>query len=405
MVCNVCSGHGRYFVSGRDEVAGARIMERNHRMNEMNREYPGGWALTDDSCMQYVRRRNALEFELIEYGLVSQDGPLCEVYTDIINLGDYERAEVEDILNGFGYAGVEELHEAYPSRDMANQVIAECIFEHFGSFSVEPLCKAVSEAFAQQTILDFLALHSALPEHHGTIEVSAEELVRKMLALNIGETLDFSEHDDGYTYGVARLKMFDAEMFLLNYYGGGCPFVIDVEWGQEALEADVLHQFKCYCKTSNVEAFFIKETPSVDAERDEVKDMRTRNREALLSKAEFLEQMKEGDASDATLSGIRDSMMRALGFDPVWRYPFCHDGGLGAVIVPVREGYLWLPYSVTVPEDNELYELDDATLLDAESCEYLLGDMMDYVEPLAAVMAYIARELRDETKKGVRLAI
>lgn len=360
-------------------------------------EYPGGWVLTDDSCMQYVRRHGALEFELIEYSKVSQDGPMYEVYKDYVDLSDYEQAEIEDILKSFGYENIEAVYASYPTRNEANQVIAECIFEHYGSFHAEQLCEAVPEAFAQKTILDYVLLHHDIPEHHWDIEVSMEELVEKMLALKVGESMDFAEDEVGNAYGVIRVKHFDAEMFLINYYGGGNPFVIETTWSETGdLATDALTQFKSYCTASSIEFFFMTSQAAVDPLPDVAHNMRNRNREALLSKDELMEQLCEGDYTDRELSHIRDVYMEKLGFDLVWRYPFCHDGGLGAVLIPVKEGFLWLPYNIIDIDDNEIYDAENASLLDAESCEYLLQDMQEYVGSLTDVMRYVADELKGE---------
>lgn len=142
----------------------------------------------------------------------------------------------------------------------------------------------------------------------------------------------------------------------------------------------------------------VKQPPTADALSDVARNMRDRNRAALLTQNELLEQLSEGEYTDRELSRIRDAYMETLGFDPIWRYPFCHDGGLGAVLIPVREGFLWLPYNIIDIEDNEIYDAENARLLDSESCEYLLQDMKEYMESLTAVMRYVADELKEIEK-------
>ena len=368
--------------------------------HEMKKEYPGGWMLTDDSCMQYVRRHGPLEFELIEYSMVSQDGPLYEVYTDRVHLPDYDQLEVEDILNGFGYGSVEEVYALYPSRDEANQVIAESIFEHYGSFHAKQLCEAVPEAFAQKTIENHLLLHKDIPEHHWSVEVSMEELASKMVALEIGETLDFQAEVDENHFGVARLRLFDADTLIINNYGGGYAYAIDIEWSEESSKEDiVVMELKRFCEGAMIHEFYTTLQPQNNLLPDVAQKMRDRDRGALPTKDELLEQLSEGGYTDRELSHIRDEMMEKLGFDPVWRYPFCHDGGLGAVLIPVKEGFLWLPYNIIDIEDNEVYDAENARLLDAESCEHLLQEMQEYVESLAAVMRYVVDELKESESK------
>lgn len=371
--------------------------------NQMLCEYPGGWMLTDDSCKQYVRRYGPRAYQLIEYSMVSQDGPLYEVYVDDICLANYENFEIEDIIKGFGYASMAALYEQYPCRDEANQVVAECIFEHFGSFSAVPLCESVSEALAEKTIHDYLLLHHDIPEFQMVVEVSVEELVCKMLSLQVGETLNFSEYEDGDVYGVVRVKHFDVEMLLINYYGGCSPLVIELNEGDEAdkLKAQVMSCMKDYCEACGIERLHMSLEAKADALCPEAEEMRRRKKEALISKDALLEQLSEGGYTDRALTQIRDKYMEVLGFDPIWRYPFCHDGGLGAVLIPVKEGYLWLPYSIIDIDDNEIYEPESASLLDAESCELLIEEMTRYVDPLTSVMRYVADELRETEKLSV----
>lgn len=121
--------------------------------------------------------------------------------------------------------------------------------------------------------------------------------------------------------------------------------------------------------------------------------MRDRDINALPTKDELLERLSEDGYSDVELTGIRDDLMKTLGFDPVWRYPFCHDAGLGAVLVPVREGFLWLPYDVIDYEAREIYEPERATLLTAKGCSHLIREMLAYTDALTAVMRYVADEL------------
>jgi len=95
------------------------------------------WILTDDSSMQYVRKVEGEEdiFDLIEMCLVGHnDGGIYEVYENTICVDDYletMRGETVEILNSFGYADIEDVMTQYED---AAQVIAECIFEYYGSF-------------------------------------------------------------------------------------------------------------------------------------------------------------------------------------------------------------------------------------------------------------------------------
>ena len=370
--------------------------------NNTKPDYPGGWSLSDDDCMQYVRRCNAMEFELIQYSSVSAEEPLYEVFTDIICLRDYDITEIENILKGFGYESVDDVIAAYRNMDEANQVIAECIFEHFGSHSVEPVCRGVSETEAMKAILDYMAAHGEYPPNHWKVEISVEELVKKALALDIEETLEFETQEAGHVYGIKRITPFDTDVLLLNYYQGGSPYVVELVADENStLEASVLNRFKQYCDGEEIAAIIISTEPKEKLLCDEAQKMRDRKREALLSKGELIERLSDDGFTDRRLSDIREEYMDTLGFDPVWRYPFCHDGDLGAVLIPVQEGFLWLPYNVIDVFDNEMYNPESASLLDAETCRYIIEEMKTYMEPFAAVMEYVAEELEMQTNKKI----
>lgn len=125
----------------------------------------------------------------------------------------------------------------------------------------------------------------------------------------------------------------------------------------------------------------------------EARKMRDRDTDKLPSQAELMERLAEGENTDSTLVEIREDLKDSLGFDPAWRYPFCHDTGIGAMLIPVKEGFLWLPYDIIVAGDNEIYEPDKAVLLTAESAADLLESITHYVVPMMAVLRYVADEL------------
>ena len=95
------------------------------------------WIMTDDDSFQHVRYLKNNTYELIEMCLVQHDPEKYEVYTDTICVSDYldnddMRKELEDILYGFGYSGIQHLRNEY-CKD-SEQIMAECIFEYYGSF-------------------------------------------------------------------------------------------------------------------------------------------------------------------------------------------------------------------------------------------------------------------------------
>ena len=96
------------------------------------------WVLTDDDSRQHVKRINDWTYSLIEMGLISRNPDQFEVYTDTIDLQDdvdLMSSEITGILDGFGYVGYFDV--AYQYGQDAPQIVAECIFESYGSFRAD----------------------------------------------------------------------------------------------------------------------------------------------------------------------------------------------------------------------------------------------------------------------------
>lgn len=119
------------------------------------------WILTDDDSYQHVKEINFHTFKLVEMGLVSHNPELYEVYSDTIDINDYlynngkeGLLEVQDILKGFGYNSLINLVAQYPSN--YKQIIAECIFEHYGSFQANQLANELTYSKARNFIKNYI---------------------------------------------------------------------------------------------------------------------------------------------------------------------------------------------------------------------------------------------------------
>jgi hypothetical protein len=98
------------------------------------------WILTDDGSQQYVWKIGEDKFCLIDTELSSfrsDDDATYDVFTDTVCIQDYPLDEIKTILRTYSYDGIEDVEAQYG--EMANQIIAECIFEHYGTFGIEPL--------------------------------------------------------------------------------------------------------------------------------------------------------------------------------------------------------------------------------------------------------------------------
>lgn len=122
------------------------------------------WILTDDDSMQYVKKINDTTFHLIEMSLVNPEKNIFEVYEDTIDVNDYftdMKLELEDILNSYGYYLNPNCKDKYVVEDIkslgdkTNQIIAECIFEYYGSFQAEKLFTG-KENLCKKYIKDYI---------------------------------------------------------------------------------------------------------------------------------------------------------------------------------------------------------------------------------------------------------
>lgn len=114
------------------------------------------WILTDNSSYQHVRKVEGTEysFDLIEMSLINYDKDEYGVYADtvIVNVDDMYSEETSDLLTMFGYSGIDEVIAHY-GRD-AEQIVAECIFEHESSFKAPRLFVG-----GEEECIDFIKEH------------------------------------------------------------------------------------------------------------------------------------------------------------------------------------------------------------------------------------------------------
>lgn len=87
------------------------------------------WNLTDIDSYQYVKPLAKRIFHCIEIGLINPEKNTYLVYTATIDLDEYRITDIKEVLRSFGYNTIKAVREHYGA--VANQVIAECIFEYY----------------------------------------------------------------------------------------------------------------------------------------------------------------------------------------------------------------------------------------------------------------------------------
>jgi hypothetical protein len=74
-------------------------------------------------------------------------------------------------------------------------------------------------------------------------------------------------------------------------------------------------------------------------------------------------------------------------------------GDAGKFILPVREGFLCLPYDTVDADDREILDLDRAFLLDKACAVEMLSGWLDYSDGLTGALRDLVRILMNPRQK------
>lgn len=124
------------------------------------------------------------------------------------------------------------------------------------------------------------------------------------------------------------------------------------------------------------------------------------NTKRLCSKRLVIRYLSVNGEEDAALANIREHYVRIFKTDLVWPYPISEDCHAGGCIVPVKEGFLWLPYDWVEKEAGPLYEVEDARLLDADEIGNMREEFLRYSEELCLALSE-AQAYTWELERGV----
>lgn len=114
------------------------------------------WLCIDPDSSQHVFQHTKTCFSLIEMALINPDTKEFEVYAGEVDVDAYAKkapAALLSILDAYGYEGIAYVQRKYP--DNPEMVIAECIFEYWGSTRFHQIftgSKAACCAFIQRYI-------------------------------------------------------------------------------------------------------------------------------------------------------------------------------------------------------------------------------------------------------------
>jgi hypothetical protein len=116
--------------------------------------------------------------------------------------------------------------------------------------------------------------------------------------------------------------------------------------------------------------------------------------EKLWPMAQVLRRLEEDGADDSALSKIRGAYSELFGSELAWCFPISVGAALGSHIIAVREGFLNLPYSAVETERLEIFDLDDAKMLDADAIQLMIYLWERFSAELSPALDGIQRILR-----------
>jgi len=106
----------------------------------------------------------------------------------------------------------------------------------------------------------------------------------------------------------------------------------------------------------------------------------------LSTQAEVLRLLEERGENFTALEPVRNRYHEEFGNELVWTFPISDGANSGSLFVLVQEGILGLPYNAVDIEVYEVFDLRDATLLDAEAMQYCIDLWKPFSDDLLAAM-------------------
>jgi len=115
------------------------------------------------------------------------------------------------------------------------------------------------------------------------------------------------------------------------------------------------------------------------------------NKKKLMKTGEVVDYLRVHGENYSAFSDLRDIYEEAFGKDLVWNYQCCGDFFPGFYLMPVREGFLSIPYNEVEVDEFEQIVADNIELLSAEDLQFRLERYRAYaVEMMSAMEDMIA---------------
>jgi len=108
--------------------------------------------------------------------------------------------------------------------------------------------------------------------------------------------------------------------------------------------------------------------------------------EQLFTQQEVLNILKKGGGTDRNLAVVRQKYDEKFGYELIWRYPLMVGDDLGAVLVPVQEGFLSIAFNEMNRDEYEVFEPEKAFLLSADEIQHLKDEWNSYSRGLRTAL-------------------
>ena len=108
--------------------------------------------------------------------------------------------------------------------------------------------------------------------------------------------------------------------------------------------------------------------------------------ESLLTETELMCDLNARGGFDAALDKPRELYTERFGNQLIWKYPFSDNMQGGGAIVPVQEGFLFLPYSAVLEVSGARYDLRHAHFLTLQTVQTMQAECRAYVDGLLSVL-------------------
>jgi len=116
----------------------------------------------------------------------------------------------------------------------------------------------------------------------------------------------------------------------------------------------------------------------------------------LSTKQEVLDYLETYGPTDRQLAYFRDQHHEIFEQELIWNYSICDGQHFGFYIVPVREGFLNLPYNALDEEECEIFVLENAYLMSREDLELFLDQWRSYSDGLMSAMEDMIANMKKE---------